>query len=502
MAIPTPVHERSRDSTRTGGILRRYSNFCRFLTAVAASRRFPLLCIFLVISCTQLRIDWWDVARESTTHAGTSSIFCIGGSSWESCDTCGNFKNPHRRACSLRNVCVDESGNLEWLTPPLIVEQAEVSGGFVSSQEIHVQLRPNLEPGLCVMPARPGFSNPESTQFVNLLRARWNFPSSMDVFCSNYTNESPLYSLGGKVADPGSTNNVFTGVGVLMFRFNPQHRGHTMGNDVLAAFQLLSTFGFESVQPRALVTDDVSGFSDTLTSLLGLDAIYEFGQKRVCFQRLLVGSGSFGAEVDFHNHASVDSIVWRQFRDFVVGNMLKRSVKRSGCVITLIEKRVWNRHAWRNHEEIARSINHAFRECELQVLSPDSTTGDYGTMEQQIRVIQRTTVLVSPCGGVSAIAHFLPEPSVMVLGASCYPCDSLGACCEGERVCCRRMDGHVADYWPHVKDLYYYVDDRESLVSDTPTHWGHWDYLVNTSKLVSIVHAGLTFLRVHHDLQV
>ena len=90
----------------------------------------------------------------------------------------------------------------------------------------------------------------------------------------------------------------------------------------------------------------------------------------------------------------------------------------------------------------------------------------------------------------------------MVLGSSCYPCDEIGACCEGERICCRRMDGHVADYWPHVKDLYYYVDDRESLVSDNPTHWGHWDYHVNTSKLASIVHAGLNFLRVHHGLQV
>ena len=451
--MSTSGRKRLRDSTITRFVSSACSNFCNFLTSLARLRRSPVLYIFLVFGCTQFQTGRWSNADGNSTIARNSSIFCIGGSSWESCDTCGSYKNPHRRACSLRNVCVDANGNLEWLTPPLIVEQDELSGDFVLSQDIFVQLRPNLEPGMCVMPTPPGYSNPESAHFVNLLRARWNLSSSINVFCGNYG--VPLRSLGGRIADPRSTTHFYRGVGVLMFQLI-RNTTHAMGNDVLAVFQLLSTFGLESVRPRALLTDDTS-FSDTLVPLLGLDAVHEFGQKRVCFRRLLVGSGSFGAEIDFNNHASVNSIVWRQFRDFVVGNIFKRPIIRSGCVITLIEKRVLNRHAWLNHEEISRDISHAFPECELQVLSPDTnTTGDYGTIEQQIMAIQRTTILLSPCGGVSQIAHFLPEPSVMVLGSSCYPCDEIGACCEGERICCRRMDGHVADYWPHVKDLYYY----------------------------------------------
>ena len=112
------------------------------------------------------------------------------------------------------------------------------------------------------------------------------------------------------------------------------------------------------------------------------------GSGRVCFENLLIGTRSLGMQLPSGEG------IWREFIRVIKAHyridFLHRPPKQK---ITILRKN--GRRTLTNYEELREHLEKRFA-IEVDIIAP----ADY-PLGEQIAVLRDTTVVVSPCGGVS-----------------------------------------------------------------------------------------------------
>ena len=83
---------------------------------------------------------------------------------------------------------------------------------------------------------------------------------------------------------------------------------------------------------------------------------------------------------------------------------------------------------------------------------------------KQIELLLKTTILITPCGGVSMIAPFLPHGSHAIIMDYYVSVDGFGF----EKGSSASMEGMLLNHFPHFKKDYYQIYDSTDYVFDIP----------------------------------
>jgi hypothetical protein len=128
-----------------------------------------------------------------------------------------------------------------------------------------------------------------------------------------------------------------------------------------------------------------------------LDTPLLSSHQRVCFKNLLVGTRMLGDE-------QASETAWPSFVAEIKSHYgFQISPRLRQQKITMLRKN--GRRTFLNYEEVADHLRNRFEvEVEIYDIAQD-------TIEGQIRKLETTTVLISPCGGISFSALFLPPGS-------------------------------------------------------------------------------------------
>ncbi|GJN94333.1 hypothetical protein Rhopal_007407-T1 [Rhodotorula paludigena] len=206
--------------------------------------------------------------------------------------------------------------------------------------------------------------------------------------------------------------------GVLQEAFWPENFGHSMGDDFLPIFRLASAFGLwdrSTVQAIMHPPCWSRGYwergcahHDELAPLL-LDRPYETyngtlfssvspddqSSGHVCFRHLLVGTARLGMGYPSEH-------LWPRFlAELKRGAGLSPALGPKKQRITILVKH--GRRTILNYAEVEHGLRSRFG-VEVEAVDP----AEMGLVEQ-LQYMQETTVVVSPCGGVSFSAIFLPK---------------------------------------------------------------------------------------------
>lgn len=196
---------------------------------------------------------------------------------------------------------------------------------------------------------------------------------------------------------------------VLTEAFWPENVGHALGDDFFPIYRLAKSFGkFEKdlgviFHPSCLERGAFEKGCDhhqQMSELL-LERPWEsvssplFRSGQICFENLLVGTRRLGM-----SHASEG--VWEPFIGQIKENLnldpnrLPRKQK-----IHLFYK--IGRRRILNYPEIKQHLEKRFN-VEVEIINP----ADF-TLEEQVRIFQDTTIVITPCGGISFSSVFLPK---------------------------------------------------------------------------------------------
>jgi hypothetical protein len=86
------------------------------------------------------------------------------------------------------------------------------------------------------------------------------------------------------------------------------------------------------------------------------------------------------------------------------------------------------------------------------------------SFEEQIRILDQTDILISPCGGISMILPFLPVGAHVILMDFYSEKEHL----LFEAGVSASMEAAFWDAWPHIHKIYYQVFDRSEVHFDEP----------------------------------
>lgn len=198
---------------------------------------------------------------------------------------------------------------------------------------------------------------------------------------------------------------------VLTESFWPENYGHALGDDFLPIYRLATSFGLWSRDLGVIFHPDCSRrggaqrgceHHEEMSKLL-LDRPLESvgtgiwpgeGQK-LCFENLLVGTRALGMGLPSEGS-------WSPFIAEIKSHLaLPIYYRPSRQKITLFYKH--GRRTILNYEPLQQRLQERFG-VQVEIVNPASFT-----LEEQIVMMQDTTVVVSPCGGVSFSSVFLPK---------------------------------------------------------------------------------------------
>ncbi|POY75532.1 hypothetical protein BMF94_1435 [Rhodotorula taiwanensis] len=217
---------------------------------------------------------------------------------------------------------------------------------------------------------------------------------------------------------------------ILQESFWPENFGHSMGDDFFSAFHLAQSFGIWDRSDIQMIMHPACwdrGYKERGCAHHAefapyiLDRPFEtfnstlFASQaggRVCFRNLYTGMRRFGT--GFPSENILPPFVG-ELRD-TAG--LERSPRPRRQRITVFLKH--GRRVFLNNEALVEHLRRRF-DVEVDLMDPAELS-----ISEQLAYLQDTTVLVSPCGGLSYGGLFLPKGSSMV----------------------------VADYW-HMEDKVY-----------------------------------------------
>ncbi|KAI5477587.1 glycosyltransferase family 61 protein [Pseudohyphozyma bogoriensis] len=233
---------------------------------------------------------------------------------------------------------------------------------------------------------------------------------------------------------------------VLTEAFWPENFGHALGDDYLPVYRLAKSFSLWSrdigviFHPSCARRDDplrgCSHHSEIAPLLLSrpvetdISDLWPADDSPVCFKNLLVGTRELGMG---YSGESWPGFVAEMKKYVGVPEFPKLKKQK----ISIFLKR--GRRTLLNYEELRDHLVKRF-EVEVELKDPSEFS-----LEEQIAWMQSTSVVVSPCGGVSFSAIFLPP------GASAIFVDYWNANWNSTA----QMERHIYSYNSLVTPFYY-----------------------------------------------
>jgi hypothetical protein len=175
--------------------------------------------------------------------------------------------------------------------------------------------------------------------------------------------------------------------------------------------------------------------------------------RHVCFEQLQVG-GSIGVFQQAHRgHNRGREALFRGFRDNVLRyhGIDPMSTPKKHKIVLVRKTSFTFKRDIKNLDEVAEFLKKAYPDIE-------STIVDFSTMTvpEQLKLLMSTTILITPCGGVSATLPFLPEGSHAII-TDFYVSKTQYGFTEGES---GSMEGGLWNHWAHFTKDYYQVREK------------------------------------------
>lgn len=327
-----------------------------------------------------------------------SKFYCIGGR--------GRLGSENDRSCRFQNLCYKPSSNSWqfWQDPAeqlvVLLDQGKIISEF---PERFLNLR--------------SMGNPSDAQWwaPSIVKSEDGIPS--DAFAPRSDPARPA-------------------VNVLYHPHYPSNMGHVIGDDLFPIFNLMSSFGMLVNDAQLIISRDCGKiFKDNpkkakqcdfflkmllpgLTNKEYLAATSPDFASRVragssgggaddlvCFEQLLVGNGPWGFQQSLGKAPS-----WWSYHAFYLNNLginPNRTPKKQRITVSIKK----GKRALANNDELVAYLKEQYPQYEVDALELTSLGG----WKSELNYLLDTSILITPCGGVSMSAMFLPHNAALVI---------------------------------------------------------------------------------------
>ena len=300
-------------------------------------------------------------------------------------------------------------------------------------------------------------------------------------------------------------------VNVIFESYYSSNFGHALVDDVMPIYSLIKMFGRLTSDVQVMTLSDLTGeigrntkrqgseyllatkFLTELIAVLSdrqpIDISQQKSFKKVrytCFRHLLAGHGSLGLTYD-------DGFAVSDFIRYMLQELARKNQTVANAISAKVEQhqililKKEGRRRILNLDEVVEHLSLAFSKIKVLLVDPAHLT-----MTDQIIEAQRTTVLVTPCRGMSFFGMFLRSKASAVVAGLWDP----------TRQRSHNHDYHLFEYFTEVNTIYYDVllSEITILPPGNPDKKGRDDYryhgslTVNASKMEKLVASALRHL--------
>jgi hypothetical protein len=405
---------------------------------------------------------------DDTTSLGPT----IGRYSKFRCSGNDNDVNGHvERLCLFENVCFDRDSNsfkfyrrMDRVQSPVLFDSrlgpldqfSHDNHGFVAVKQLlwaaahseHDTFAPHIVPG-----ESPAVSSPDSTIRLSSLHVLWSTWAQDD-------------NLGHVLWEE------MAGIWYAMIRMNVLSENATAMHwpDSLPERPLAVKFRdafFPAISTRSPVSfyPYIERLADSAAPDAGII-------RHVCFDQFLVGGNvrRFLQRMEWHNYGHEPLFFSLRARILDVFGLSPYSTPKAHRIV-ITRKTSSNYHPDENFkthrsiyniDEVSNFIKSRYPRIKVDVVDFKELS-----INDQLRLLIDTTVLITPPGGISMMLPFLPDgANAIILDYLEKEDDVHIGTRAGESV---SMEGPFWNYWPHVKKIYYQVRTRAELRSDDPS---------------------------------
>lgn len=219
-------------------------------------------------------------------------------------------------------------------------------------------------------------------------------------------------------------------VHVVFKSFWAENYGHALGDDVLPVYSLMKHFGVLSTDLQTLMLgnpmlDTPEEFKRAMRFLRELMALISphpilnvntdtpfaaqsSAQRHICLANLLAGHGRLGMKSD-------QGFAWEDFANAALLQAahlwptVQKASEDAIKVQSIVILHKAGRRSLQNDKAVGAYLLRVF-EVSVTIIDPSTLS-----LEEQLVLAQNTTVLVTPCGGVSFFGAFLRRSAAMVV---------------------------------------------------------------------------------------
>jgi hypothetical protein len=297
---------------------------------------------------------------------------------------------------------------------------------------------------------------------------------------------------------------------VLWSRWSTTYNlGHLIYEELGSAYFAMKRFGIynktscQLLDFRERVTDKlylkiVEGFGQAISSNpVKFQAEYysEFNTRYICFDQLLVsGANRFYLSAEDNMNGGYEPLLYDFRNDVLRSFNLDPFSIPSKHKIVIIQKSKFQSADTRklsreifNVNEVYTFISNRWQNILVEIISPQ----DY-SIEKQLEMMLETTIVITPCGGISMLLPFLPHNShAIIMDYYGEDADWMNTQ-QGES---SSMEVSFWNLWPHFFKQYYQIMDKETdivpdFVGSTSTRDGY-SVKINLERIEFMINIAL-----------
>ncbi|KAJ3318034.1 hypothetical protein HDV06_000884 [Boothiomyces sp. JEL0866] len=258
---------------------------------------------------------------------------------------------------------------------------------------------------------------------------------------------------------------------------------------------------------NALYTKFLNAFSPIVTNskTLHMHSYLEAkGKPIVCFNNLLVASGSSAFNQMYDDFSEGKEVLYWEYRSELLKNYgvdphvrpptpRKIVILKKTESLNSFQERKHFRDIY-NYQEIQDMIKRRFPDTQVEIYSPTAST----TVEDQVKYFSTISLVISPAGGISMSLPFLPVGShAIILDYYGSESDEMGYYHQSVS-----MESSFWNLWPHFHKRYYQVLTPEEMIPDLDdNHNYRWQYSVkmDLERVEYMVREALEQMKLDQD---
>ncbi|CAF4445017.1 unnamed protein product [Rotaria sp. Silwood2] len=218
-----------------------------------------------------------------------------------------------------------------------------------------------------------------------------------------------------------------------------------------------------------------------------------FSSHVVCFRTIVAGGGIPVFSLEYEPYINGKERLLYDFRTAILRyhgvNVSHLPSRHRIILVNKTQSKRASLRAIKNLAEVEHFIHSTYPKIQLDVI-----VWNKYTFTQQMHELYKTTILITPCGGISTIIPFLPEGTHAIVtdfyvNERAY--SKIARYAVGESAA---MDASFLNYFPHVRKLYYQVRSDKDYVFDFPTGINsrtEASIIINTTRLQELIDTAL-----------